>query len=157
MGARVELEAGRAPDDDALPTSASTPEPFLFKLDTCLRTLVKTRESPSQAESLNWLTAVGGSVEVEGKRVKMTPGIRKAQRLDISPTFVFRYPRIYESLRSAMRAYGGKWTARDGVVRIAGKIDLTARLAESAERRRALMLRRSLPVRRRVMLRRSLE
>ena len=82
------------------PTSASTPEPVLFKFDTCLKTLVKKRESPNQAESLNWLTAVahGGSVEVEGKRTKMTPGIRKAQRLDISPSFVFRYPQIYESL-----------------------------------------------------------
>ena len=57
----------------------------------------------------------------------MTPGIRKAQRLDISPSFVLRYPRLYESLRSAMRAYGSKWTARkDGGVRITGKTDLTA-------------------------------
>ena len=109
-------------------TSASTPEPVLFKFDTCLKTLVKKRESLSQAQSLNWLTAVahGGSVEVEGKRVKMTPGIRKAQRLDITPVFVYRHPKIYESLRSVMRAYGSKWTRKDGGVRIAGKTDLTA-------------------------------
>ena len=69
---------------------------------------------------------------VEGKRTKMTPGIRKAQRLDISPSFVFRYPKIYESLRLAMRAYGSKWTARkDGGVRIAGKTDLTAFLLKA--------------------------
>ena len=75
--------------------SASTHDPVLFKFDACLQTLVQKRKSVNTAETLNWLTAVahGGSVEVEGKRTKMTPGIRKAQRLDISPSFVFRYPK----------------------------------------------------------------
>ena len=109
--------------------SASTPEPVLFKFRTCLNTLVNKRETPTQAECLNWLTAVahGGSIEVEGTRKKLTPGIRKAQRLDIAQAFTFRYPKLHNSLRSAMRAYGSKWTARkDGGVRIAGKTDLTA-------------------------------
>ena len=77
------------------------------------------------------MTAVahGGSVEVEGKRTKMTPGIRKAQRLNIAPGFILRHPKLYESIRSAMRAHGSKWKAnKDGGpgVRIAGRTDLTA-------------------------------
>ena len=115
------------------PTSASTPESVLFKFDTCLKTLVKKREPLSPAQAQNWLTAVahGGSVEVEGKRVKLTPGIRRAQCLDISKSFMVNYPKLFASLRSAMRAHGSRWTApkagqKDGGVRIAGKTDLTA-------------------------------
>ena len=77
------------------------------------------------------MTAVahGGSVEVEGKRTKMTPGIRKAQRLDITDGFILNHTRLYESLRSSMRAYGSKWKQRkdgDPGVRIGGRIDLIA-------------------------------
>ena len=107
--------------------SASTPDPVLFKFDTCLQTL----ESPNTAETLNWLTAVahGGRVEVDGKRVTMTPGIRKAQRLDITNGFMLNHTRLYESLRSSMRAYGSKWKQRkdgDPGVRIGGRTDLIA-------------------------------
>ena len=127
-GATASASSSGARPASSSTARASTPEPVLFKFDTRLETLVKKRESPNTAESLNWLTAVahGGRVEVDGKRVTMTPGIRKAQSLNISQGFVFSYPRLYESLRSAMRAYGSKWAARKDGVRIAGRADLTA-------------------------------
>ena len=108
--------------------SASTHDPVLFKFDTCLQTLVQKRKSVNTAETLNWLTAVahGGRVEVDGKCVTLTPGIRKAQRLNVSDGFILSHPRIYESLRAAMRAYGSKWARKDGGVRIGGKTDLIA-------------------------------
>ena len=47
--------------------------------------------------------------------------------MSILPSFVFKYPKLYDGLRNAMGAYGSKWTARkDGGVRITGKTDLTA-------------------------------
>ena len=111
--------------------SASTHGPVLFKFGTCLQTLVKKRQPPDTAETLNWLTAVahGGRVEVDGKCVTLTPGIRKAQRLDITNGFMLNHTRLYESLRSSMRAYGSKWKQRkdgDPGVRIGGRIDLIA-------------------------------
>ena len=108
--------------------SASTHDPVLFKFDACLQTLVQKRKSVNTAETLNWLTAVahGGRVEVDGKCVTLTPGIRKAQRLNVSDGFILSHPRIYESLRAAMRAYGSKWARKDGGVRIGGKTDLIA-------------------------------
>ena len=103
----------------------------MFKFDASLKTLVQRRETPKTAEFLNWLKAVahGGCIESEGKRVKMTPGIRRNQRLQIAPAFAFNHPSLYQALRSAMRAHGSKWVAsRDyaGGVRIAGKTDFTA-------------------------------
>ena len=107
------------------------PLPLLFNFDTSLKTLVEKRHSPTTAESLNWLKAVahGGCIDSEGKRWKMKPGIRQALRVQIAPSFVFNHPRLYQALRSAMRAHGSKWVAsRDyaGGVRIAGKTDFTA-------------------------------
>ena len=96
-----------------------------------METLVKKRDSPNTAEFQNWLKAVayGGCIEIKGKRVKMKPGIRQAQRVWIAPSFVFKHARLYAALRAAMRAYGSKWAASKeyaGGVRIAGKTDLTA-------------------------------
>ena len=103
----------------------------MFKFDASLKTLVQKRETPKTAEFLNWLKAVahGGCIESEGKRVKMKPGIRRAQRLQIAHSFVFNHPKLYQALRQAMRAWGSKWAvSREyaGGVRIAGKTDLTA-------------------------------
>ena len=127
-GATVSASSSGARPASSSTASASTHDPVLFKFDTCLQTLVKKRKSLNTAETLNWLTAVahGGRVEVDGKCVTLTPGIRKAQRLNVSDGFILSHPRIYESLRAAMRAYGSKWARKDGGVRIGGKTDLIA-------------------------------